>query len=142
MQLTSDSVITFHCPKCNAKLRIPTKLTGIEGPCPCCKTKITAPLSDQDDSSLDNNHPNEIIRKKVSPQKKHTTSSAGESLDDIFSKNRNTEVDLNPTPKPYLKNNNKTAVSLVEKRMFFMDLNININVNLLLTKLINFSLYK
>ena len=119
MQLTSDSVITFHCPKCNAKLRIPTKLTGIEGPCPCCKTKITAPLSDQDsspaqdDSSLDNNHPNEIIRKKVSPQKKHTTSSAGESLDDIFSKNRNTEVDLNPTPKPYRKNNNKTANKII-----------------------------
>ena len=69
MQLTSDSVITFHCPKCNAKLRIPTKLTGVEGPCPSCKAKITAPLTDEDDSSLHNGPPNEIIRKKVSPQK-------------------------------------------------------------------------
>ena len=71
MQQTSDSVITFHCRKCNAKLRIPTKLAGVEGPCPKCKAKITAPLSmeqrnpsDQDDTSVENNHPNEIIRKK------------------------------------------------------------------------------
>jgi hypothetical protein len=119
MQLTSDSVITFHCPKCNAKLRIPTKLTGIEGPCPSCKTKITAPLSeqnsspDQGDSSLDNDSPNEIIRKKVSPQKKHTTASAGESLDDIFSENRNTEVDLNPIPKPYRKSNKRTVNKII-----------------------------
>ncbi|MEC7357676.1 MAG: hypothetical protein VYC09_04470 [Verrucomicrobiota bacterium] len=119
MQLTSDSVITFHCPKCNAKLRIPTKLTGIEGPCPSCKTKIKAPLSDQksspdqDDSSLDNDRPNEIIRKKVSPQKKHTTASTNESLEDIFSENRSTEVDLNPIPKPYRQNNKKTANKII-----------------------------
>ncbi len=119
MQLTSDSVITFHCPKCNAKLRIPTKLTGIEGPCPSCKTKIKAPLSDQntspdqDNSSLDNDHPNEIIRKKVSPQKKHTTAPSNESLDDIFSENRSTEVDLNPIPKPYRTNNKKTANKII-----------------------------
>ncbi|MBT7981333.1 MAG: hypothetical protein HN584_02105, partial [Akkermansiaceae bacterium] len=119
MQLTSDSAITFHCPKCNAKLRIPTKLTGIEGPCPSCKTKIKAPLSnqnpsaDQNDSSLGNDRPNEIIRKKVSPQKKHTTASTNESLDDIFSENRSTEVDLNPIPKPYRQNNKKTANKII-----------------------------
>jgi len=119
MQITSDSVITFHCPKCNAKLRIPIKLTGIEGPCPNCKSKIKAPLTeqctspDQDNSSLDNDHPNEIIRKKVSPQKKHTTASSSESLDDIFSENRSTEVDLNPIPKPYRKNNRKIANKII-----------------------------
>jgi len=119
MQLTSDSAITFHCPKCNAKLRIPTKLTGIEGPCPSCKTKIKAPLSDQNpspdqnDSSLGNDRPNEIIRKKVLPQKKHTTPSTNESLDDIFSENRSTEVDLNPIPKPYRQNNKKTANKII-----------------------------
>ena len=119
MQLTSDSAITFHCPKCNAKLRIPTKLTGIEGPCPSCKTKIKALLSDQspspdqNDSSLGNDRPNEIIRKKVSPQKKHTTPSTNESLDDIFSENRSTEVDLNPIPKPYRQNNKKTANKII-----------------------------
>ena len=116
MQQTSDSAITFHCRKCNAKLRIPTNLAGVEGPCPKCKTKITAPLSteqfnpsDQDDPSVENNHPNEIIRKKVSPQKKHTHSSARESLDDIFSENKNTDIDPNPVPKPFRKGKKKIA---------------------------------
>ena len=113
MQLTSDSVITFHCPKCNAKLRIPTKLTGVEGPCPSCKAKIKAPLTDEDDSSLHIGPPNEIIRKKVSPQKKYTTSSASESLDDIFSDNKSADVDLNPIPKPYRKNKKKIANKII-----------------------------
>jgi hypothetical protein len=117
MQLTRDSATTFHCPKCNAKLRIKSKLIDVEGPCPSCKSKIKAPPSEQSTplklgkSSLDNHNPNELIRKKRSPQKKHTNASARESLDDIFSANRDTDVDLNPIPKPYRKK--QTANKLI-----------------------------
>jgi len=125
MQLTRDSAITFHCPKCNAKLKITSKLIGIEGPCPSCKSKIKAPTTEQNTplsigrSSLDNHNPNELIRKKKSPQKKHTHASARENLDDVLSADRDTDVDLNPIPKPYRKKKttNKliyiTSVSLI-----------------------------
>ena len=57
--------------------------------------------------------------KKKSPQKKHTHASARENLGDVLSADRDTDVDLNPIPKPYRKKKttNKliyiTSVSLI-----------------------------
>lgn len=39
----SEDVLHFHCQACQAKLTVPAKLAGIEGPCPKCGATIRAP---------------------------------------------------------------------------------------------------
>ena len=38
--------ITFNCSSCGVQLRVPASFAGVTGPCPGCKTPITAPTLD------------------------------------------------------------------------------------------------
>ena len=42
MSLGQD-LLSFSCPKCGVKLRVPVSMAGIEGPCPSCSAIIQAP---------------------------------------------------------------------------------------------------
>lgn len=39
----ASETFTFSCPHCQTRLTVPVSLAGISGPCPSCRTPITAP---------------------------------------------------------------------------------------------------
>lgn len=39
----ANESITFSCPACGIKLKVPGSLAGVTGPCPTCRTQIQAP---------------------------------------------------------------------------------------------------
>ncbi|MBJ06221.1 MAG: hypothetical protein CMO40_03755 [Verrucomicrobiaceae bacterium] len=41
----SQDKISFTCPSCGVRLRVPVSLAGVKGPCPSCSRPIEAPLA-------------------------------------------------------------------------------------------------
>ena len=48
MQVSPQDKITFTCPSCGTKLKVPASMAGVTGPCPQCRAVITAPLSSEE----------------------------------------------------------------------------------------------
>ena len=44
----ASETFTFSCPHCQRRLTLPVSLAGISGPCPSCRTPITAPRPEPD----------------------------------------------------------------------------------------------
>ncbi len=39
--------LTFYCPDCNVRLTVPAAFAGVTGPCPSCRSSITAPPAEK-----------------------------------------------------------------------------------------------
>ncbi|MDF1753693.1 MAG: hypothetical protein P1U89_13015 [Verrucomicrobiales bacterium] len=77
--------IKFNCPSCNAKLKVPSSLAGVSGPCPKCGGTIVAPLQSEEEyeptsASVVSSPP--VQRAAEAPAQKHSISVSATAVAD------------------------------------------------------------
>lgn len=76
---TPPDTLFFTCPACGLGLNMDGKLAGTSGPCPSCKTVITAPAIKRDFTATfqpDTSAPQQPLFGDLSPRKSHDPKAA------------------------------------------------------------------